>query len=88
MKTLAALAAASALALGLAAPAFADQPGADWMPVDQVVQKLKDAGYTQISEIGADDGRWEGEGVKNGQKMEFELDPKTGAIQNERPDND
>lgn len=88
MKTFTALALASALAIGVAAPAFADQPGPDWISAEQVMQKLKDAGYTQISELDADDGRWEGEGMKNGQKMEFDVDPKTGAIQNERPDND
>lgn len=67
--------------------ARADQPGADWMPAEQVKQKLMQAGYSQITELKADDGRWEGEGVKNGQKMDFHADPKTGAILSEKPDN-
>jgi hypothetical protein len=66
--------------------ALADTPGADWMPFEQVVQKIKEAGYTQISELKADDGRWEGEGMKNGRKMEFHADPKTGVITSEKPD--
>jgi hypothetical protein len=34
----------------------------------------------------ADDGRWEGEGIKDGKKMEFHADPKTGVITFEKPD--
>jgi hypothetical protein len=78
-----------AVVLGLAGGstiALADTPGPDWMPLEQVAQKLKAAGYTQLSELKADDGHWEGEGVKNGRKMEFQADPRTGAIINERPD--
>jgi hypothetical protein len=66
--------------------ALADTPGPDWMPLEQVAQKVKEAGYTVISELKADDGRWEGEGIKYGKKMEFRADPKTGAITSEKPD--
>jgi len=78
---------AFALMLGTALPALADQPGADWMPLEEVVGKLKAAGYTAIHQIEADDGRWEGEGMKNGTRMEFSADPRTGAILTEHPDN-
>ena len=78
-----------ALAFVLTCPAstlaFADQPGADWMPADQVKQKLMASGYTSITEFEADDGHWEGEGVKNGTKMQFHADPKTGALLSEKP---
>jgi hypothetical protein len=60
--------------------AWADVPGADWMPAEQVKQKLAAAGYTEIYELGADDGRWEGEGLKGGQRLDFHADPRTGAI--------
>jgi hypothetical protein len=85
MRQITATALALALAGGLA-PALADDPGADWMPFDQVVQKVMAAGYSQISELQADDGQWEGEGMKDGQKMEFHADPKTGEITSEKPD--
>lgn len=86
LKKIHAFALAAALfALG-GSYAQADQPGADWMPAEQVIQKLKAAGYTNISELEADDGHWEGEGMKNGQKMEFHADPKTGAIISEKRD--
>jgi uncharacterized membrane protein YkoI len=45
-----------------------------------------ESGYSQVTKLEADDGRWEGEGVKNGQKMEFHADPKSGAIVSEKPD--
>ncbi|AHY50658.1 hypothetical protein BJS_03507 [Bradyrhizobium japonicum SEMIA 5079] len=66
--------------------ASADQPGPDWMPMEQVKAKVMESGYTQVTKIEADDGRWEGKGIKNGQKMEFHADPKTGLITREKPD--
>jgi uncharacterized membrane protein YkoI len=77
---------ALALAAGSASVARADQPGSDWMPADQVKAKLMQSGYSEVTKIEADDGRWEGEGVKNGQKLEFHADPKTGAILSEKRD--
>ena len=78
------------LAAVLAAPsldtAMADQPGADWMPAQQVIEKALKSGYTQVTKLEADDGRWEGEGIKNGQKMDFHADPRTGVINFEKPD--
>ena len=81
--TTAKIALAAALALGLATPALADRPGADWISIEQATQKARDAGYAQVTEIEADDGRWEAKGVKNGQTYEFHIDPRTGAISNE-----
>jgi hypothetical protein len=72
--------------LAIASTARADQPGPDWMPMEQVKAKVLQSGYTQVTKIEADDGRWEGEGIKNGQKMEFHADPKTGAVVFEKPD--
>jgi hypothetical protein len=46
------------------------------------------SGYTQVTKLKADDGEWEGEGIKNGEKMEFKADPKTGAITSEKRDDD
>lgn len=61
--------------------AWADQPGADWITKAQAQQTLKAAGYTQITKIEADDGHWEGEGLKqDGKKYEFHVDPHSGKI--------
>lgn len=84
--TTAKIALAAALALGLGTPALADRPGADWISIEQATQKAKDAGYAQVTEIEADDGRWEAKGVKNGQTYEFHIDPRSGAISNEHLD--
>jgi hypothetical protein len=67
----------STASIGLAR---ADQPGPDWMPAQQVIEKVLQSGYTQVTQLEADDGRWEGEGIKNGQKMEFHADSRTGVI--------
>ena len=56
------------------------------MPAEQVKEKLMAVGYTNITEFEADDGHWEGEGMKNGVKMQFHADPKTGEIVSEKPD--
>lgn len=75
-------------ALGASA-AWADQPGADWtVTKDQAEATLKGAGYTQITKIEADDGHWEGEGMKaDGKRYEFHVDPYTGAITKDELDN-
>lgn len=79
---------ALSLMLGLSGPmgAMADQPGPDWMPMEQVKAKLMASGYSSITKIEVDDGHWDGEGIKNGMKMKFELDPKTGDILGEAPE--
>jgi hypothetical protein len=66
--------------------AKADQPGPDWMPAQQVIEQVLKSGYTQVTQLEADDGRWEGEGIKNGKKMDFHADPKTGVITFEKLD--
>jgi hypothetical protein len=81
-------AAAFAIALSFTGSnlASSDQPGPDWMPAQQVIEKVLKSGYTQVTQLEADDGRWEGEGIKNGQKMDFHADPKTGVITFEKLD--
>jgi hypothetical protein len=81
-----AVAFAGSLAVGSAGPVKAEQPAADWMPAQQVIETVLKSGYTQVTKIEAEDGHWEGEGIKNGQKMEFHADPKTGAITVEKAD--
>jgi hypothetical protein len=73
-----------------AAPALADrdQPGADWIPKDQVTKTLEAAGYTNITGLEADDDHWEGKGVKNGKITEFHVDPHSGAITKEEIEHD
>ncbi|HVI27720.1 PepSY domain-containing protein [Hansschlegelia sp.] len=79
------LAFAVALTGGATSAALADEPGPDWMSAEQVKEKVLKSGYTGVAEIKADKDHWRGEGVKNGQKMEFFVDPKTGALVIEKP---
>jgi hypothetical protein len=80
---------ATVVVFALSPLAFAtdDKPGPDWMSPEQVTQKLEAAGYSNITGLEADDGHWEGKGVKNGKIMEFHVDPKSGAITKEEADN-
>jgi hypothetical protein len=86
MNKIASVGFAAALSFGCIDLAMADQPGPDWMPAQQVIEQVLKSGYTQVTELEADDGRWEGEGIKNGQKMDFHADPKTGVITFEKLD--
>jgi peptidase YpeB-like protein len=86
MTKFASVAFAIALSAGLVNLVKADQPGPDWISALQVIDKVLNFGYTHVTKLEADDGRWEGEGLKNGQKMEFHADPKTGVITSEELD--
>ncbi len=84
-KTLTALTAAAALSAGAA---MADRPGADWISIEQALSSAKQAGYTQIHKIEADDaGYWEGEGTKQDNRLyEFRVDGKSGKVIREQLD--
>ena len=86
MNKLASVVFVVALSMGPLNLARADQPGPDWMPAQKVIEQILKSGYTQVNKIEADDGRWEGEGIKDGKKMDFHADPKTGAITFEKLD--
>lgn len=86
MKVASVVALGFVLMMGPMTQAFADQPGPDWMPREQIMKKLMEAGYTEISELEADDGHWEGEGVKGGRRVEFHVDANSGAILVEKPE--
>ena len=76
---------AALFAVGFADPALADRVGAGWISIEQATQKAEDAGYTELSNMHADDGRWERKGIKEDKHLVFYLDPKTGAISDEHP---
>ena len=74
-------------ALGASGFALADKPGADWISLEQAVEKAKVAGYSQLHSISADDNHWEGEGVKaDGKVWEFKMDARTGEMTKEKED--
>lgn len=90
MKTITRLFTGLALATALGSTAaWADQPGADWkVSKDQAEATLKGAGYTQITKIEADDGHWQGEGIKaDGKQYEFKVDPRDGKVVKDELDN-
>lgn len=78
MKTSAML--AVVLVAGAAGTAYAEQPGPDWIPLDQAVRRLADAGYGDVRSLKADDGRWEGKAMKDGKSVAVMVDPRSGAV--------
>lgn len=80
-KKLTAALAIAVLGSGSAVAIAADKPGADWITLEQAVEKAKAAGYTELHGIEADDDGWEGEGMKqDGKTYEFSIDGKTGEV--------
>lgn len=71
---------ATVASLGIALPAFADQPGADWISMDQAAQKITEAGYADVRKLEADDGHWEAKATKNGKAVEVHVDPHSGVV--------
>ena len=71
---------AGAVVASIAFPAHAERPGADWMGIEKVFQRLTEAGYRDVTEIEADDGAWEAEASKDGTRFEIRMDPRSGAI--------
>ena len=77
--------AATAMALAFTSLAHAGQPGADWLRADQVIQKLMEKGYTNISSLEADEGRWEAKAMLNGARQKVYLDPRSGEVVGHKP---
>ena len=69
--------------------AMSDRPGADWNSIEKALSSAKQAGFTQIHKIEADDaGYWEGEGTKQDNRLyEFRVDGKSGKVIREQLDN-
>lgn len=75
------LIAAGLLAGAVAGPALADdRPGPDWMPAEQAVRALEQAGYGNVHGIEADDGVWEGKASRDGRSVKVKVDPRSGAV--------
>ncbi|WP_264048631.1 PepSY domain-containing protein [Methylobacterium flocculans] len=75
----------AAVLCALPLTARAEAPGPDWLTPAQMKQALKGAGYSEITKLEADDGHWDGEGLKEGRRMKFDADPRTGAVLGEVP---
>lgn len=65
---------------GSSGRALAELPSPDWMPAEEVRKGLLALGYSEITKLEAEEDHWDGEGIKDGKKMKFDADPKTGAI--------
>lgn len=75
---------AVALVLGLTAPALADPPPPDALPLSEVLVRLEATGnvrYFDDIEWDDDDGYWDIDYVAvGGEEVEIEVDPVSGAV--------
>lgn len=75
------------LGLTVCAPAWSSgRPPANAQPLSAIVLALEKQGYSPIVEIEFDDGRWEVEAYKDGKKRKLKVDPVSGRIMSDRPD--
>lgn len=97
MKKLAVLALALTAATAFAAPVFADDDDdgrrhhrGNWIGVDKIHQQLTDLGYTRITDIERDDGRYEVDATSaDGRRVDLVLHRETGEIlRTDRDDDD
>lgn len=59
------------------------------LTANQIITLLENAGYTQITDVEKDDGVWEVDAVSpKGERVEIDLDPVSGKIIRERPNDD
>jgi hypothetical protein len=59
------------------------------LTASQIISLLENAGYTQITDVEKDDGVWEVDAVSpKGERVEIDLDPVSGKIIRERPNDD
>lgn len=65
------------------------QPQQSQLTASQIISLLENAGYTQITDVEKDDGVWEVDAISpKGERVELDLDPVTGKILRERPNDD
>ena len=50
---------------------WADQPGRDWMPAQQVIKKALNSGYTKVTELKADDGDGKAKASRTARRWNF-----------------
>ena len=58
------------------------------LPLTEIIAKLEALGHTPIVEIEFEDGVWEIEYVFDGEERELDVDPMTGEILPEDPEED
>ena len=85
VKTIAATAAIALIAV-TAAVALGDKPPEGAKPLSEVIKSLEDQGYKPITDVELDDGKWEIEAYTKAGKRELKVDPVTGEILADRPD--
>jgi len=66
----------------------ADAPPEGALPLMEILTRLEAMGYTEIIESDFQSGAWEIECVVNGEGRELRVDPMTGEILSQEPEED
>ncbi|MGI9281205.1 MAG: PepSY domain-containing protein [Endozoicomonas sp.] len=75
-----------AMFMVLGSSSFASPPAAVGKPLSQIIKLLEDQGYRPIVDVSMDDGLWEIEAYKGNEKRELKVNPDSGEVVSDRPD--
>ncbi|WP_062268979.1 PepSY domain-containing protein [Endozoicomonas arenosclerae] len=75
-----------AMIMAFCSSSFAKPPQIVGKPLSQIIKMLEDQGYRPIVDISMDDGLWEVEAYKGDEKRELKVNPDTGEVVSDRPD--
>lgn len=64
----------------------ASRPPSGALPLSSIVLKLEQAGFAPVVEVEFDDGVWEIEAYADAGKRRLEVDPMSGQVTSDRPD--
>lgn len=63
-----------------------ERPPADALPLSGIIKSLEDKGYSPITDASIDDGLWDVEAYKDGKERDLKVDPVSGEIVSDKPD--
>jgi hypothetical protein len=86
MKSILVAGIVAAFSLASALAMADEKPPPNAKPLSTIVKHLEQMHYTPITEIEFDDGHWEADAYKNGQKHDIHIDPVSGKIISNRID--
>ena len=64
------------------------KPPADAMALSELIRKVEDQGYNNLDDISFEGRSWEMEAVRDGKQRELKVDPASGKVTSDRPDDD
>jgi hypothetical protein len=63
-----------------------EKPPADAAPLSEIIKSLEDKGYSPVTDVSIDDDAWEIEAYKDGEERELKVDPVSGQVISDQPE--